>query len=235
MSQNNYFKNEYIPGIVKWGKITQLLGLLLCFLPAIVVSFIYGYMPPFTAILAGLVMQLSATGIFAIVEPISYFPILGIAGTYMSFLSGNISNMRLPCAAVAQEAAGVKISTEEGSVISTIGIAVSIIVNLIILTIGAVCGNYILAMMPQWLQTALTFLLPALFGAVFGQFAITRPKLAVVSAIIGVGMTWVLKNGYLGFLPGTPSYVTTIVSVFGSIFMGRLLYKNELTDKAKSK
>ena len=110
-------------------------------------------------------MQISVSGAFYIVEPISYFPILGIPGTYLTFLSGNTSNMRVPCSSVAQEAAGVEMGTEEGSIISTIGIATSILVNVVILTVGAVAGSVILNILPAPVKEALNFLLPALFGA----------------------------------------------------------------------
>ena len=226
--KNQYYSNTYIPNIVKWGKITMLLGIITCFLPAIVMSVVYGYMPPWSAILAGTISQMSVSGAFYVVEPISYFPILGIPGTYLTFLSGNTSNMRVPCSSVAQEAAGVELGTEKGSVISTIGIAVSIIVNIVILTVGAVGGNVIIGLLPAGMKEALNFLLPALYGAVFGQFAISRPKLAGVAVVIAFGMNWLLKNGFLSFLPGTPSYAVILVAVFGSIFAGKLIYKKEL-------
>lgn len=227
---NEYYSKSYIPSIVKWGKITMLLGIITCFCPAIVISVIYGYMPPISAIIAGTISQMSVSGAFYIVEPISYFPILGIPGTYLTFLSGNTSNMRVPCSSVAQEAAGVEMGTEKGSIISTIGIAISILVNVVILTIGAVAGNAIINIMPAAMKGALNFLLPALYGAVFGQFAIARPKLGAVAVVIAFGMNWLLKNGYLGFFPGTPSYVVILVAVFGSILAGRILYKKELQD-----
>lgn len=226
---NQYYSKTYIPSIVKWGKITMLLGIVTCFLPAIVISVVYGCMPPVSAIIAGTISQISVSGAFYIVEPISYFPILGIPGTYLTFLSGNTSNMRVPCSSVAQEAAGVEMGSEKGSVISTVGIAVSILVNIVILTIGAVGGNAIIGMMPDGVKSALNFLLPALYGAVFGQFAISRPKLAGIAVVIAFGMNWLLKNGFLSFLPGTPSYAVILVAVFGSIFAGKLIYKKELT------
>ena len=179
-------------------------------------------------LIAGTLMQISVSGAFYIVEPISYFPILGIPGTYLTFLSGNTSNMRVPCSSVAQEAAGVEMGTEEGSIISTIGIATSILVNVVILTVGAVAGSVILNILPAPVKEALNFLLPALFGAVFGQFAATRPKLGVVAAIIAIGMNWLMKLGFLSFIPGNPSYVVILVAVFGSIYAGKLLYKKEL-------
>jgi len=230
----NYYSENYIPSIIRWGKITMLLGIVTCFLPAVVISFVYGYMPPISVIIAGTIAQISVSGAFYIVEPISYFPILGIPGTYLTFLSGNTSNMRVPCSSVAQEAAGVEMGTEKGSIISTIGIAVSILVNIAVLTIGAIFGSMLLSLLPESLKAALNFMLPALFGAVFGQFAVSRPKLAGVAAVIALGMTWLLKNGFLSFLPGTPSYAVILVCVFGSIFAGKLLYKKELEENKEA-
>ena len=112
-----YYNKVYIPDIVKWGKITMLLGIITCFGPALVISVVYGCMPPVSAIIAGTIAQISVSGAFYIVEPISYFPILGIPGTYLTSFLGNTSNMRVPCSSVAQEAAGVEMGSDKGSVV----------------------------------------------------------------------------------------------------------------------
>ena len=227
---NKYYSETYMPGIIKWGKLPMLLGIVTMFLPPLVFSAVFGYWPPLSAILTGTLAQVSVSGAFYVVEPISYFPILGIPGTYMTFLSGNTSNMRLPCSSVAQEAAGVEFGSRQGTIISTIGIGVSVIVNIVILTIGAVGSNVILGPLPEAVTSALNFLLPALFGAVFGQFAVSRPKLAVVSILIVFAINWLNNNGFLGFLGGFAGSVVILVSVFGSIFAGRFIYKKELSD-----
>ena len=202
--KSNYYSNDYMPSIVKWGKITLLLGIILSFAPVFVVSVIMGYMPPVDAIIAGAIAQLSAFGVMCVIEPISYFPILGTPGTYLSFLSGNIGNMRVPCSITAQESAGVETGTEEGSVISTIGISISILVNLVILTIGVVLGSSILASLPQSITNALNLILPALFGAVFAQFAVKDLRLGAIALIIAGIMTSAVRIGLLNFLPGNP-------------------------------
>lgn len=227
---NKYYSETYMPGIIKWGKLTMLLGIITMFLPPLVFSAVFGYWPPLSAILTGTLAQVSECGAFHVVEPISYFPILGIPGTYMTFLSGNTSNMRLPCSSVAQEAAGVEFGSRQGTIISTIGIGVSVIVNIVILTIGAVGSNVILGLLPEAVTSALNFLLPALFGAVFGQFAVSRPKLAVVSILIVFAINWLNNNGCLGVLGDFAGSVVILVSVFGSIFAGRFIYKKELAD-----
>ena len=89
------------------GQTDQSLGYPLCFIPAGVLAIVYGAMPAVSDIFNGWLLIVAIYGIYAIVEPVSYFPVLGLPGTYMSFLAGNISNMRVPCSAVAQEAVGV--------------------------------------------------------------------------------------------------------------------------------
>ncbi|MEG2789247.1 MAG: hypothetical protein RR942_15650 [Romboutsia sp.] len=221
--KGNYYSNEYMPSIVKWGKITLLLGIILSFAPIFVVSVIMGYMPPVDAIIAGAAAQIGAFGVLYVVEPISYFPILGVPGTYLSFLAGNIGNMRVPCSITAQESAGVQTGTEKGSVVSTIGISISIIVNIIILTIGIFLGSSILAALPESITNALNLILPALFGAVFGQFAIKDLRLGIIALVIAGIMTSIVRAGLLSFLPGNPVYMIIIVSVFGTIMIGKKL------------
>lgn len=87
-------------------------------------------------------------GVLRFVEPISYFPVLGVTGTYMAFLSGNISNMRLPCAAVAQDASDVKPGTPQGSILSSLGMAVSVVINIFVLSVGVALGSVVLSKTP---------------------------------------------------------------------------------------
>jgi hypothetical protein len=153
---------------------------------------------------------------FFIIEPISYYPTLGDAGTYMSFLAGNISNMRLPCAAVAQAVAGVEEGTKKGELIATVGIAISIWLSIIAVFIGAVATGWIVEFFPPWIQDAFKkFLLPAVFGAVFGQFALRGKRyapIALVLALVPILLKW-------------PPYVTIPLAVFGTIIIARLMYR----------
>ncbi|WP_433176988.1 hypothetical protein [Treponema denticola] len=105
MSDELYEKTFTKP-IIRYGRFTNLLSLVLCFLPSILVWVVYGVKPSTQDILTGWGLAASVYAIYAVVEPISYFPILGLPGTYMSFLSGNIGNVRLPTSAVTQEAVG---------------------------------------------------------------------------------------------------------------------------------
>ncbi|MGB9867464.1 MAG: hypothetical protein ACPLPR_06095 [Bacillota bacterium] len=222
--KGNTYSDEFIPYVIRWGRLTNLLGFITMFGPVLVLAAVYGICPSLATILAGAVQQWSVSGVFWFVEPISYFPILGIPGTYMAFLAGNIANLRLPCAASAQEAAGVESGTEQGAIISTLGVAVSVLVNIVILALAIVAGASIIQRLPPNVSKSLNYILPALFGAVFAQFSVAQPKLAVVAFSIATVMTLLLRRGVFAFLPGGGSYVVTLTAVFGTIFVARLLH-----------
>jgi hypothetical protein len=229
-SNVSVFDQDYVPYIVRWGRLTNLIGIVLAYIPAVLLFLVYDLRPPIGAVITGFIMQASVSGVFWFVEPISYFPVLGIPGTYMSFLSGNIGNLRLPASVAAQEAANVEPGTEQGTVIATIGVAMSIIVNIVVLTIGVILGASVLSKLPQGVVTALNNILPALFGAMFGQQFISNPKIGVVAAILAGGMIGLSKMGVLSILPFGGTYMIIIVAVFGSILIGRYLNKDALKE-----
>ncbi|MEM0015015.1 MAG: hypothetical protein QXX81_05160 [Zestosphaera sp.] len=229
MSSKETYNKEFLPYVIKWGSMTNLIAYPLQFLPGIALAVLYGLFPPVTAIIAGAVAQISVSGAFWIVEPISYFPILGVPGTYMAFLSGNIANLRLPCASVAQKAAGVEPGTEEGSIAATLGVAASVMVNTAMLTMGIFIGAAIFYALPTIVRVSLqTYLLPAIFGAVFTQFAIRGPKYGMVA------LTLALPLCYLGARGILPAYVVILSCVFGTIFIGRYIIYERERRKVKS-
>lgn len=228
MDKKQVFENEYLPYINRWGKITNWLGVLLSFGPALVLAVVFDLVPPAGAIIAGFIAIAGAVGINWIIEPVAYFPIIGVAGTYMAFISGNISNLRLPTAAVSQKVAEVEPGTPEGSIIATLGMAVSVIVNIVILTAGVIAGAALLASLPKHIVDAFNYLLPSLFGAVFVQFALLKLKVAPIALGLGLLLTYALNAGVFGFLPGKPTYIVVLGSVFGTIAIASALYKRKV-------
>lgn len=213
-------KDEYTPQINRIGKITGYLGVLVAFTPAIVLAVVYGIIPKPAALLTAFISGSSAFGVLWFVEPISYFPVVGPAGTYMAFLSGNISNMRIPCASMAQVAAEVEPGTEKGSIIATLGMAVSIIINVSVLTIGAILGTSVLAMLPDTIKAALNYLLPALFGALMVQFGIKMIKHSAMMVVAAFILYFAIGMGVFNWLPGASNWLGTMGCVFISIAVG---------------
>lgn len=224
---DNYYNKQYMPSVTRIGKFTGYLGVILSFTPAIVLGLGFGYWPTWSALLTAIISGASAFGVLWFVEPISYFPVVGPAGTYMAFLSGNISNMRIPCASVAQASAGVSPGTEQGSIIATIGMAVSILVNVVVLTIGAILGSSVLSLLPPSVQQAFSFLLPALFGALLVQFGIKNIKHTAIILLIAVAIHWAIGMGFFNWLPGASNWLGTMSCVFLSILLALYFLNRE--------
>lgn len=222
----NFYTEEYMPKVNKIGKFTGYVGVLVAFIPAVVLAVVFGILPKPAALLTAFISGASAFGVLWFVEPISYFPVVGSAGTYMAFLSGNISNMRIPCASMAQVAADVKPGTQEGSVIATLGMAVSIIINVSVLTVGAILGTSVLSMLPESVKGALNYLLPALFGALLVQFGMKMKKHSIFMVIIAIILYILIGMGVFNWLPGASNWLGTLGCVFISIAIGLATLKN---------
>lgn len=224
---DNFYNDVYLPKVNRIGKITGFLGVLLSFSPCVMLALYYGILPDWQALGTAFIAGASAFGVLWFVEPISYYPVVGSSGTYMAFLSGNISNMRIPCASMAQVAAGVKPGTDEGSVIATLGMAISVVINVTVLTIGAVAGTSLLAAMPPIVTEALGYLLPALFGALLIEFGMKMKKHAVIMLIISILIYIGLGMGVFDFLPGAVNWFGTLASVFISIALGVSMFNRK--------
>ena len=227
MTTQQIYDQEYIPYSIKWGRLTSLIGVAASFFPVVILAFVFKVVPALDAIAAAATIRISACLVYYFIEPISFQPVLGIPGTYMAFLSGNLSNLRVPCSSVAQQAAGVEEGTPEGAVLSTIGVAVSIVVNLAILTLGVFLGSQIIALIPESVVNALVYLVPALYGAMLMQMILYAPKIALIAVPLSIVTLAISKTGIFD------SSMAILISVFGSIIIGRFLMKTGWLDDQK--
>jgi hypothetical protein len=198
--------------------------MVMCFLPNLYLYMTYGVFPTISVALSAWGMVAATFGAFYVVEPISYYPILGLTGTYISFLSGNIGNLRLPCAAVAQEVAGTEPGTPESELIATLGITGSVVTNLFFTSLAALAGAAILELLPPAIQNAFkVYTVPAIFGAMMGQFGAKIPVLVPISLGIPLFLLYVAPMIGLGFL--SAPWIVIVASVFGTILVSRGFFK----------
>lgn len=216
--KSNY-EQSFTRPIIRYGRITNLLGIAFSFFPAAVLYFYFGAFPGLQNILTGWALIASIYGVYAVVEPISYFPILGLPGTYMSFLAGNIGNMRVPCSAIAQEAIGAEPGTKKAEIASTLGIAGSIITNMIVVTIAAIGGAALMSAFPPIVIEAFTYVSPAIFGAIFALYASKNFKYGIFALIL-VG---IMLQG----IKVLPTYVMIPVAVFGTVAFAFATYRGD--------
>ena len=154
-----------------WGRLTVGIAIILSLSIPAYLTFVLGYVPSSKNIIAGLVAIAGFVGIVWVVEPISYFPILGSAGSYMSFLSGNIGNMRLPVISAVQSALEFEAGSKKSEVAGIFALVSSVIVNLLVLGVVVVAGQLIVNAMPPSLLSSFNYALPGILGAMLVMYA----------------------------------------------------------------
>jgi hypothetical protein len=156
-----------------------------------------------------------------LIETVTFVPMLGAGGSYLSFVTGNITNLKLPCALNALEQNGVSANSEEGEVISTIAIATSSIVTTLIILLGVVA---IVPLTPilqaPVLQPAFAQILPALFGGLGVAFISKNWKLALAP----IALMLILFVFVPALNEGTVGIMVPVSALF-TIAIGRILYK----------
>lgn len=230
--KENFYSLEYLPKMHRIGKIIGVLAVLTSFMPALTLGVVYGLWPDMAALGTAAVSAIASFGVLWFVEPLSYYPVVGPVGTYMAFVSGNISNMRIPCASMAQISAEVEPGSDKGSIIATIGMGVSIVINTLVLTIGVIAGSSILSMLPASVVGALNYLLPALFGALCIQFGMKNKSHTVLMLVIGILLNIAINGGVFSWLPGANNYLSTLVCVFSSIAIMMVVSKKKAAKAA---
>ena len=133
------------------------------------------------------------SGIF---EPIIYSPMLGINSAYLAFITGNLSNLKIPCVVKAQEICGTKLGTEENEVVSTLSVATSTLVTTVIIAVFvlilAVSNVETAIKNTPWITPAFTCVVYALFGSLGGKYVVKNIKLAVFPLVIIVAFSLIL-------------------------------------------
>ena len=156
----NYFNSTH-----RFGRIGAIIGIAFMLgIPAVVCQ-VYGVWPESIGNIFMVASGMLAVFLPAnISEVLSFSPVLGSA-SYIAFLTGNVTNLKLPCALNAMSQAGGSQGTEEGDIISSIAIAASSIITTIIIILGVILLvplQPVLTSAP--IQTASNYMLPALFG-----------------------------------------------------------------------
>lgn len=214
-------KLSYLESVHRDGRIWGIVVGLLIMLFPVAVCVLFATLPDFSLLWKGLLSTAPMYWAVGIIEIFTYVPMLGAGGTYLSFITGNISNLKLPCAIDAMERAKVKASSEEGEVISTIAIAVSSIVTTLIIIVGVIC---IMPLTPVLespvLEPAFKLMLPALFGGLAVVFISKNAKLSIAPIILMLALFITVPA-----LNADTVGIMVPVGVLFTIGVARILYK----------
>ena len=202
------------------GRIWMAMAITVVLAVPVAICVYYDAWPQGTAVLKGLLGVAPIFWTVGITEVFTYGPMLGSGGSYLGFVTGNITNLKAPSALTAMENAGVQPGTEEGEIISTVAIATSSIVTTIVIAIGVFLLSFLTPILNSpVLKPAFDNILPALFGGLAVVYISKNWKIALAPGIFMVVLFLLV--------PSLSSSVGILVPVGALVSIGvaRILYK----------
>ena len=163
------------------GRITSVVALILLLGAPFIIGAYLGTMPKFSALGKGFLSVGLVWTISSVVEFLVYTPMLGAGGSYLAFITGNLINMKIPCAMNAKDIVGAKSGTTENEIISTLSIATSSLVTIAVLALGVLLLTPLQPVLSSpALQPAFNNVVPALFGAMAYKYFRKDVRLAMI-------------------------------------------------------
>ena len=179
------FCEDFNNGLHHLGRFTLIAGIIVLMAVPFAFGIIVGVMPDMPAFLKGWINVAVVYFPVSIVEFLVYAPMLGAGGSYLAFITGNVTNMKIPCAMNARDIAKTEVGTPENEIVSTISVAVSAIVTTLVILVGVVL---LVPLQPVLnapvLQPAFNNVVPALFGALGLKYFAKSPKIAAIPLLL---------------------------------------------------
>lgn len=180
MNKSEFFES-FNNGLHRLGRFLLVSAILILSFVPVVMGLLCGITPDMMGFLAGYAKVAVVYLPISLVEFLVYAPMLGVGGSYISFITGNVTNMKIPVAMNAKEIAGTKQGTPEDEIISTLSTATSGIVTTLVIVAGVIL---LVPLQPvlqnELLLPAFNNVVPALFGALGLKYFIKSPKIAVI-------------------------------------------------------
>jgi hypothetical protein len=173
----------------RWGRLTMILGLLFSYAGPMYLLLFSGLDIPLSDVLTAFLAVAAVFAILAVVEPITYYPVLGPAAMYQAFMIGNIANKLLPSAIVAQAAIGAKPGTRRAELAAVMAICGAAVVHIIsLLLFVGILGTWLVSVVPEpVVEVARLYIFPAIIGAVVVQLAayVKQPRILLIALAVG--------------------------------------------------
>lgn len=179
MDKEYYLK--YINRTHMLGRVCSAVTVILLVGAPFLMGLVVGAMPDLGAVARGFLSVGLVWTVSSVVEFLVYTPMLGSGGSYLAFITGNLINMKIPCAINAKDIVDAKTGTAENEIISTLSIATSSLVTILVLALGVLL---LIPLQPilqsETLQPAFSNVVPALFGAMAYKYYRQNLRLSLV-------------------------------------------------------
>ena len=216
-----YMKNTH-----RLGRAVSMIALALLLGAPFMIGAVLGAMPDLGAVARGFVSVGLVWTVSSVVEFLVYTPMLGAGGSYLAFITGNLINMKIPCAMNAKDTVGTKSGTRENEIISTLSIATSSLVTILVLAAGVALLTPLRPVLQSpRLAPAFANVVPALFGAMGYKYYRQNLRLAAVPLVI-MSILFILA-------PGLTSSTSLMIIPSGAIAIGLawLMYRKRQKEK----
>lgn len=210
--------NKYKMTIIRLGYIFVTLALIADFLPAVYISFVTGVFPSVSEIFQLWIAAAAAFGVGYIVQPVSFFPMVNMSGTFMVWLCGNVGEIRVPAATMAQSVTESEQGSPKAEIMGTLGIVGSIIVSVTLITIFAFIGTQVMPLLPKTIVKGFSFILPGVLGAVYASLCgknFLLGVLVLVTSLLGI-MVWPML--------GIPKGLNMLLNIIVAVIVARIYY-----------
>lgn len=197
-----------------YGRLFLGIAIIIIVMIPVTMSIVLKTVPDFLVILKSFI-PLIVFIVGGFIEVITYSPLLGTNGTYLGFFTGNLVNLKVPCAVNAREIAGVKHGSKEGEIVSTISVATSTIVTTLIIAIGVAALTPLTPVLEsETLKPAFETAFTALFGALAYKYFVKDLKLVPLPLALTLVLEIFLSLGTSILIP-----VSAVVSTLFAYYM----------------
>ena len=177
--------DDYMKTTHRLGRAVSVITLVLLLGAPFVMGGYLGALPDLGAAARGFLAVGLVWTVSSVVEFLVYTPMLGAGGSYLAFITGNLINMKIPCAMNARDMVGAKTGTAENEIISTLSIATSALVTILVLALGVLLLTPLQPVLSSpVLAPAFANVVPALFGAMAYKYYRKDLRLALVPLIV---------------------------------------------------
>ena len=185
MNEKQKFFDDFNKGLHRIGKVMMVLTLALLVGFPILIALMNQVSIDGKGFLSGMLSIGFLYIAISVVEFLIYTPMLGVGGSYLAFVTGNVTNMKIPCAMNARDIAGTEVGTPENEIVSTISVATSAIVTMLVIVAGVIL---LIPLQPVFqsevLSPAFDYVVPALFGALGLKYFAKSPKIAIFPLVL---------------------------------------------------
>ena len=185
LSEKETWFARYNESVHRAGRLFTLIAMAVLLAVPFAMGLVLGAMPDMNRFLRGFLNVAIIYYPTSVVEYLIYVPMLGPGASYLSFITGNLANLKIPCAINAREMAGARVGTPENEIISTLSVATSSLVTVLVLAAGVLLLTPLQPVLSSPVLTpAFDNVVPALFGALGLKYFLKGKKFAAIPLLL---------------------------------------------------